>query len=111
MKGNDRKWLNETVDLDSEKIHSILKSYFDESKISSGLTPIELSNISCLFTSKLLDTPDCVNKKRRVLTYTEIFDILTKVFDLLKLDEKNLDVECYKITQHFHSRNLLNVSK
>ena len=103
----NREWLDYTIDLYAEKIDSVLKSYFDESydddKISSKLTPIELSNISCTLISKLLDTPDCVNNKHRVIKYREIFDILTKeIFDLCKSDEDCRILESYRIMEYFY---------
>jgi hypothetical protein len=101
----NRKWLKEEIELNSKKIHSILKSYFDENCISSGLTQVELDKVSCLFAAKLLNTPDCVNKKSRVLTYTNIFEILLTVYDSVKNDDDELTVECYKITQFFYDQS------
>jgi len=101
----DRKWLDETIDLSSDKINSILKSYFDENEISSGLTQAEIENASCFFIKKLLNTPDCVNKQSRTLSYREIFEILITVYDLLRPDDDDLTVECYKLTQFFHTIN------
>ena len=99
---SNKKWLDDEISLSSDKIFSILKSYFDENKISSGLTEIELDKVTCLFTSKLLNTPDCINKKLRVLTYREIFDILLTVYDSLRDNDDDLTVECYKLTQFFY---------
>jgi len=70
------------------------------------LTQVELDKVSCLFTSKLLNTPDCVNKNSRVLTYNNIFDILLTVYDSIKDDDDELTVECYKITQFFYEQSV-----
>ena len=101
----NREWLEEKINLSSDKIHFILKSYFDENKISSGLTQSEIDNASCFFIRKLLNTPDCVNKQSRVLTYREIFEILITVYDLLRPDDDELTIECYKLTQFFYIIN------
>ena len=101
----NRKWLDEKLELNSDRVRNILTSYFDENEISFGLKPIEIDNVSCLFTSRLLNTPDCVTKKSRILTYREIFEILIKVFDMLNSDDDNLTLECYKVTEFFYLQN------
>ena len=103
MPSKEDSWLDCTIDLYSEKIDSVLKSYIDKDKELSILTPIEIDKVSCLLTSKLLNTPDCVNNVHRVLKYREIFEVLTiQVFDLLKLDEDVRILECYRITDYFY---------
>ena len=104
-KAMERKWLDRKLELNSDRVRNILKSYFDENEISSGLSQTEIDNVFCLFTSKLLDTPDCITKESRVLTYREIFEILIKVFDTLNFDEDNLTLECYKVTEFFYTQN------
>ena len=103
----ENKWLEEKLELNSNKIHNILKSYFDTNKISSGLTHIELDKVCCLFTSKLLNTPDCVNKEIRILKYKDIFEILIEVYDMLKYDDDDLTSECYRLTKFFYTQNNL----
>ncbi|MCL2313156.1 MAG: hypothetical protein FWC41_11875 [Firmicutes bacterium] len=101
----NREWLSKKIELNSDKISFILKSYFDENKITSNLTQIEIDKVSCLFISKLLNTPDCVNNNCRVLSYREIFEILITVYDSLRFDDDDLTTECYKLTQFFYSKN------
>jgi hypothetical protein len=103
----NRKWLDEELGLDSDKINAVLKSYFDENQILFGLTQLELNKVSCLFASRLLNTPDCMNKEFRTLTYRQIFDILITVYDSLEPDNDDLTTECYKLTQFFYIKNSL----
>jgi len=105
--GNHKRteWLEKELELNSDKISFILKSYFEENKTSSNLTEIELDRVFCLFIRKLLDTPDCVCKNSRVLSYRSIFDILITVYDSILPDDDDLTLECYKLTQFFHTKN------
>jgi hypothetical protein len=104
----DKRWLDNTAELNSNNIRSILISYFNDNKISSKLTQLELDRVCCLFTTKLLNTPDCVNTKIRILSYRDIFEILLKIFKLLRSDEDDLIAECYQVTEFFYQKNQIN---
>jgi len=104
---DNRRWLEENIELNADKIRFILQLYFKEKELLSDLTEEELESISCVFITKLLNTPDCVSQNSYILLYREIFDILIPIYDSIRPNEDNLTIECYKMTQFFHSKRKL----